>query len=98
MKVIGNEECVTQHKLLVCQIYLRTQIRKQHKPPPKRHIWKLRKPDVQAKYKKAVEKSINSSTLLSDPDLEADVESIWTEIKSCLVNACDCMWLDEKKL
>ena len=30
VKVIGDEECVTQHKLLVCQITLRTQIRKQH--------------------------------------------------------------------
>ena len=94
VKVIGGEECVTQHKLLVCQTYLRTQIRKQHKPPPKRSIWKLQKPEVQEKYKKVVEENINSSTLLSNPDSEADVESIWTEIKSCLINACDsvCGW------
>ena len=34
------------------------------------------------------------STLLSDPDSEEDVELIWTEIKSCLINACDyvCGW------
>ena len=50
------------------------------------------------KYKKAVEESINSLTLLSDPDSEADGESIWIEIKSCLINARDSMWLDEKKL
>ena len=32
--------------------------------------------------------------MLSDPESEADVESIWTEIKSCLINACDsvCGW------
>ena len=54
---------VTQHKLLVCKINLRTQIRKKHKPPPERRIWKLRKPEVQEKYKKAVKESINSSTL-----------------------------------
>ena len=32
--------------------------------------------------------------MLSDPDSEADVESIWTEIKSCLINFCDsvCVW------
>ena len=32
--------------------------------------------------------------MLSDPDSEADVELIWTEIKSCLINACDyvCGW------
>ena len=41
VKIIGNEECVTQHKLLVCEMTLRTQIRKQHKLPPKRRIWKL---------------------------------------------------------
>ena len=76
VKVIWNEECVTQHKLLVCEINLRTQIRKEHKLPPKRRIWKLWKPEVQKKYKKAVEESINSSTLLPDPDSEADVESI----------------------
>ena len=80
---------VIQHKLLVCKINLRTQIRKQHKPPPKRCIWKLWKPEVQEQYKKTVEESINSSTLLSDPDSEEDAESIWAEIKSCLINACD---------
>ena len=68
---------------------MKTQIRKQHKPPTKRRIWKLQKPEVQEKYKKAVEKSFNSSTLPSDPDLEGDVESTWTEIKSCLINACE---------
>ena len=55
----------------------------------KKHIWKLRKPEVQEKYKKAVEESINSSALLSHSDSVADAQSIWTEIKSCLINACD---------
>ena len=68
---------------------MRTESRKQQKPPPKKRIWKLQKPEVQEKNKKAVEESINSSILLSDPDSEADVKLIWTEIKSCLVNASD---------
>ena len=38
VKVIGDEECVNQHELLACKINLRIQIRKQHKPLPKRHI------------------------------------------------------------
>ena len=38
VKVIGDEECVNQHKLLACKINLRIQIRKQHEPLPKRHI------------------------------------------------------------
>ena len=28
VKMIGNEECVTQHEILICQINLRTKIRK----------------------------------------------------------------------
>ena len=60
VKVIGDEECVTQHKLLVWQIDLRTQIRKQHKPPSKRRIWELRKPEVQEKYKKLSRKALIS--------------------------------------
>ena len=33
--------------------------------------------------------------MLSDPDSEANVESMWTEVKSCLINACDfvCAWI-----
>ena len=80
VNITGDEECVTQHKLLICEINLRTQIRKQNKLPPKRHIWKLQKTEFQEKHKKAVEESINSSTLLSDLHSEADVESIWTAI------------------
>ena len=35
--------------------------------------------------------------MLSDPDSEEDVESIWTEIKSFLINACYCVsgWTKE---
>ena len=40
------------------------------------------------------QKLSDTKALLSDPDSEADVGSIWTEIKSCLINACDsvCSW------
>ena len=95
MKVIGDEEYVTKHKLLACKTNLRTQIRKLHNPPPKRHIWQLQKPEIQGKYKKALEESLYSTTLISDPDTEADVESILTEIKFYLINAGDsaCGWM-----
>ena len=90
VKVNGNEEFVTQHKLFVYEIILRTQIRKQHKPPPKWRIWKLQKTRGSREIQKKLTKSC--STLPSDPDSEADVESIWTEIKSCLINACDSVY------
>ena len=88
--MIRDEECFTKHKLLVWQINLRTQIRKQLKLLPK-----IQKPEIQEKYEKTVGENINSSTMLSDLDSEADVKSIWMEIKSCLMNTCDssCGWM-----
>ena len=76
-------ECIPKHKLLVCQTNLKAQKRK-HKLPPKRRIWKLSKPEVQASYKNAVKEAF-SFILLSDPEFEAHIESIWTKIKSRLI-------------
>ena len=53
---------------------------------------------VQEKYKKVAEESIYSSTFLSDPDLEADVESICTEIKSCLIMLVTLYVVGRKKI
>ena len=47
VNMIRDEEYASQHKPLVYQINLRMQIRKWHKPPPKRYIWKLQKPNIQ---------------------------------------------------
>ena len=52
------------------------------------------KKTTRQKYKEVVEETINSTTLLSDPESKADVESILTTIKSCLMRASDpvCGW------
>ena len=69
--------------VLVCETNLKAQKRKQ-KLTPKRRILQLSKPEVQASYKKAVEEAF-SFILLSDPEFEAQIESIWTKIKSRLI-------------
>ena len=87
-----TEECVTQHKLLVCDLYLKTRLPSQHKPQPKRCIWKLRNPEIQEKYKMTVEEAIHSSSNLQSS--ATSVESMWNDISTCLTVACDkiCGW------
>ena len=87
VKVIGDEECVTQHKLLVCDLHLKTRLPTQHKPQPKRCIWKLRKPEIQEKYKMTVKEAIHSSSNLQSS--ATSVESMWNDISTCLTVACD---------
>ena len=92
VKVIGDEECVTQHKLLVCDLHLKTRLPSQHKPQPKRRIWKLRNSEIQEKYKMTVEEAIHSSSNLQSS--ATSVESMWNDISNCLTVACDkiCGW------
>ena len=82
-KVIGGEECITQHKLLISDINIKT-IR--HKPRiayPKLRIWKLKSADTRSDFECAV-----SETALPT-DAHGGVEGIWTSISKGLLNACE---------
>ena len=46
VKVIPNEECVKQHKLLVCDLRLKKWKVKRQMKKPRRKVWKLRKQDM----------------------------------------------------
>ena len=50
VKVIPNEECVTQHKLLVCDAGIVKSEDRYKKFVPKRHVWKLQQADFQDKF------------------------------------------------
>ena len=52
IKVIPSEECVPQHKLLICELRLKTL--KPHPKPfsPKLRYWKLKEPTVQEEYER----------------------------------------------
>ena len=88
VKVIGGEECVSQHKLLVGDIELNTSFSKSRCTPPKRKLWKLSNPEVRLEYGNCVHESAQS---FQNPQ---NSDSAWTEIKRCLLNACDtvCGW------
>ena len=87
-KVIGGEECVTQHKLLVADLALKTSLMKPRVFPPKRRLWKLTRPDVLAEYTGLVNTAIDSAQVLPG------VENSWSVIKTSLTEACEktCGW------
>ena len=49
VKVIPNEECVTQHKLLVCDARIVKREDRCNKFVPKRRVWKLQQADLRDK-------------------------------------------------
>ena len=90
VKVIGGEECVSQHKLLICDLELNTSFSKPASIPPKRKLWKLKEPEVRQQFEKAVHDRAQSFKAPQDPD------SAWKEIKTCLLEASrHCLWVDE---
>ena len=46
MKVIPNDECVTQHKLLVCDARIVKSEDQYKNTVPKQHVWKLQQADL----------------------------------------------------
>ena len=57
VKVIGGEECVSQHKLLVGGFELNTSFSKSRCAPPKQKLWKFSNPEVRLEYENCVHES-----------------------------------------
>ena len=97
VKVIPNEECVTQHKLLVADIEVNGHSPKPRIVPPRRKVWKLREPNIRKEYETFVNN--NSNDLSSNQD-SSDVKMVWNEIKACLLKEVDhvCGWTHGGKI
>ena len=80
-KVIPSEECVPQHKLLICELRLKTS--KPHPKPfsPKLRYWKLKEPTVQEEYKRVFKSKVNAFN-----NVEASTEEIWNQLKTALLD------------
>ena len=83
MKVIPSEECVPQHKLLVCD--LRIKIPKIVPKPftPKLRYWKLIEPEIKEEFEK-----VFTSKTANIPD-DAETEAIWGNFKSAILGATE---------
>ena len=77
IKVIPSEECVPQHKLLICELRLKTP--KPHPKPfsPKLCYWKLKEPTVQEEYERVFKSKVNAFN-----NVEASTEEIWNQLKT----------------
>ena len=79
--VIPSEECVPQHKLLICELRLKTP--KPHPKPfsPKLRYWKLKEPTVQEEYNRVFKSKVNAFNIV-----EASTEEIWNQLKTALLD------------
>ena len=85
VKVIPSEECVTQHKLVVCDLLLKTPPEPKKKAfVPKLRCWKLKDPDVS----KTVSETF-ATNLAGDSLVDSSVEGIWARLKTTLLNTAD---------
>jgi len=76
IKVIAGEKCVSQHRLLVGDVFISSAPRKAKRMHiPRMKVWKLRDPDVKQEFARLV-------TDRKDEVFEADsVESKWNAMK-----------------
>ena len=81
IKVIPSEECVPQHKLLICELRLKTP--KPHPKPfsPKLRHWRLKEPTVQEEYERVFKSKVNAFN-----NVEASTEEIWNQLKTALLD------------
>ena len=87
VKVVPGEACAPQHELLVSILELHTSIRKKRfNYIPRIKVWRLKDPEIQAKFQGRILASKRPDGL--------DVDSTWNELKSCLLESassvCGC--------
>ena len=87
-KVIPNEECVPQHRLLVSTLKLQPSAVKPRPFVPRRRVWKLNDDTVAASFAEEFSKIVNSENCEKDPD------ALWQDLRDALLKATDkvCGW------
>lgn len=85
VKVIRNEPCIPQHKLMVCQFCPRAKVKgKKTIFVSKCKTWKLKVEESQKEY----EQKVGNREAERDRT-EEDVEAVWKELKDCLLGAAE---------
>src|SRR6184192_366314 len=79
INVIGSEECVKQHKLLICKIDLQESFKKRKEKFVGRHkVWRLRETEIRKDFAERVQHR-------EERREEGDLESMWKGLKDCLL-------------
>ena len=83
MKVIPSEDCLLQHRLVVCVLKLKACVSKRKRVcVNRRKIWKLKEAGVRQQFK--VQFSVRASCKCED-----GVEGSWSGLKGCLLDSVD---------
>ena len=84
VKVIPGEECLTQHRLLLCSFKVSTVPKPKRKFTPRLKTWKLRDPAYAAKFEAAFSRKCGAEAV--DSKVQS-CEEIWSRLKSGLNSA-----------
>src|SRR3989442_6996057 len=85
INVIETEECVKQHKLLVCKIDLHESVKKRKKKFVGRHkVWRLRETEIWKDFAERVR-------CREERREEGDLESMWKGLKDCLLEETEAV-------
>ena len=86
VKAIPNEECVSQHKLLVADTSLSVHPPKRRKFVPKCRIWKLKRPEYRQKFEDRVAQELGNTNLQ-----EQNSDSSWQCFKRALNTSAEAV-------
>ena len=86
VKAIPNEECVSQHKLLVAYTFLSVHPPKRRKFVPKCRIWKLKRPEYRQKFEDRVAQELGNTNLQ-----EQNSDSSWQCFKRALNTSAEAV-------
>src|SRR5437867_3782935 len=82
---IGSEECVQQHKLLICKIDLQESVKKRKEKFVGRHkVWRLRETEIRKDFAERVQ-------YREERREEGDLESMWKGLKDCLLEETEAV-------
>ena len=87
VKVIPGEECLSQHRLLVCILRVTAPARVKRKFTPRLRTWKLRDPAYTAAFESKFAEKCDSG-LVADSATQSP-EEIWSHLKSGLNSAAE---------
>ena len=84
VKVIPGESCLPQHKLLVCVLDVKASVRKKKRAfRSKMKLWRLKEGAIRREFENQVKAGSATRTV------GGDVDVMWKELKSSLMNAAD---------
>ncbi|EDO29120.1 predicted protein, partial [Nematostella vectensis] len=83
-KVVPNEECALQHKLVICDTFLKFSKKRRQVFTPRLRVWKLRDPGIKVKFLNEVKAGLDSADARTDP-----IEDTWQSLKGSLMGASE---------